>query len=166
MKKTSFLIAPRFIILSPIIISILFLPLFTCAATYYNCVDKEGNQTLTDHLVGGMTCKKIAKSEDMTDEEKDVYERDKKKKKEESKIDEKKWNEEYDKKKEEEYRKREAAANLNECFKQAHERSKKCASYCYGTRECAEQNRSEDMRCDYSYQQERNQCIQMYSQKP
>ena len=80
MRKTSFLIAPRFIMPSLIILSILFAPFFAYAGTLYSCIDKEGNETLSDYPLGGKTCKPIGTFEGMTHEESENYKKDREKK--------------------------------------------------------------------------------------
>jgi hypothetical protein len=100
MKKTSFLITPHLIILSSIIFSILFVPVFACAESraYYRCVDKEGNEIISNNPVGDYTCKQIGRFEEITKEESDKYYKDREQKKteayEKSKIAEEKEAEE------------------------------------------------------------------------
>src|SRR4030042_5565887 len=78
MKRTSFLIASRSIVLQLIIIStFVFASFFVYAGTFYSCVDKEGNETLSDYPVGGKTCKPIGefKETKSTQEENTTRER-------------------------------------------------------------------------------------------
>ena len=58
MKKTSFLIDFQFLILSLIVLCVLFIPIPIHAGEFYHCLDKEGNETLSDSPVDGQTCTK------------------------------------------------------------------------------------------------------------
>jgi predicted aspartyl protease len=65
MKKTPFLIDLHFPTLSFVVLCILFIPLLTYAGTFYHCIDKAGNNTLSDYPVDGQTCKQIRTHEEM-----------------------------------------------------------------------------------------------------
>jgi hypothetical protein len=152
MKKRSFVFDHYFAVSSFIVLFILFMPFFIYAGTFYSCVDKEGNETLSDYPLGGKTCKPIGEFEKMTNKEMTDKEM----------MDYKKEKEEKDKKWADEDEKRRAADNLNDCFEKANKRRLNCGTHCYDTADC----NSQAMRCDYNLQQERNQCIQMYPPKP
>lgn len=157
-KKTSFLINFHFIMASLVILFILFTPFFTYAGTLYRCVDTEGNETATDHLVGGSICKPIDTFKDMTDEERTNYDKEKE-------VKEKKRTEEYEKLRPG----REAKRNLDNCFDSAHSRYKAgwdgdCRLLnLYSGCDLPVENAK---RWDYNLQEEKNQCLQLYRQKP
>jgi hypothetical protein len=51
-------------------LSLLATPYFTYAVTYYRCVGKGGDVSVTDYPLDGRTCKAVGPFEEMTDEEK------------------------------------------------------------------------------------------------
>jgi hypothetical protein len=58
-KKISLLIDYGFPVLSLALSFVLLIPSLICAGTFYNCVDKDGRETLSDVSVYGQTCKRI-----------------------------------------------------------------------------------------------------------
>jgi predicted aspartyl protease len=66
MKKTSFLIGFQFRRLSLVSFFVLFIPVIIYAGTFYQCLDKDGNQTLLDFPADGQTCTQIGTYEEMT----------------------------------------------------------------------------------------------------
>ncbi|MEN6375199.1 MAG: retropepsin-like aspartic protease [Smithella sp.] len=57
MKKISFLIDFKCLTLLLVLSFVLFIPMLGYAGTFYNCIDNDGNETLSDVPVYGQTCK-------------------------------------------------------------------------------------------------------------
>jgi clan AA aspartic protease (TIGR02281 family) len=79
MKKISFPIDFRFLTLSLVLSFVLFIPILIYAGTFYNCIDKDGNETLSDVPVYGQTCKQLRiyeKTRSTQEENKTVVHRD------------------------------------------------------------------------------------------
>ena len=139
-------------------LSLLDTPYFTYAVTYYRCVGKGGDVSVTEYPLDGKTCKAIGTFEEMTDEEKMKEQSEREEK-------EKKRTEEYEKRIAEEDAKRKANESLEECYASARMRYEKCRGYNFFTSYDSIAN-ANLMLCDDNHQQERNQCLQRYPQEP
>jgi hypothetical protein len=148
MKKTSSLIDFQFTIPSLIILFILFTPLFACAdmVFFYRCIDKSGTETMSNYILPEATCTRIGTFEKLTDAELMKYEGEKVEREKQRAAD-------YEKEKQEKKTAVEIdTAALEACYARA---SRDRTSCHYATP-------ADLMRCDYNYQQERNQCLQLY----
>jgi len=66
MKKTSFLIDFQFLTLSLVVWCVLFIPILVYAGTFYHCLDKGGNETLSNFPLEDQTCIQKQKYEETT----------------------------------------------------------------------------------------------------
>jgi Mg2+ and Co2+ transporter CorA len=151
MRKKSFLfiISFLYVLLSSICIN---------ASTLYRCVDQQGNEIATDHLVGGSKCTPMVTYDDISDEEREAI---KKEKEEHEKIRDKEYKEEH---KNDDIKKQ-----INECSDRAYKR------YVRQWNQACKANGKSDgctlspqtaSRNDQNLQSERSQCIQMYPLRP
>jgi hypothetical protein len=106
-----FLIEAHFIMPLLIILYLLFMPFNAHAATIFVCVDKAGNEIITDSPTEGNICRPVAKSKEMTPQEKIDYEKKREDKQKNREI-------EYEKNKTNE----EAKERLSECLQNAKKR--------------------------------------------
>lgn len=67
MKKISFPIFFKFLMLSFSVFYLVFIPMLLHAGTFYQCVDKDGNEMLLNFPVEGQTCAPVGTYEEMTD---------------------------------------------------------------------------------------------------
>ena len=121
---------------------------FTYAGTIYRCVDREGNEIISDYPLDGLTCKAVSEFTEMTSEEKEQIKKEKKKKIEKS----------------------EKERPLEECLESAEKRYKyNWDKTCKANKLTPSCNLSTtvSMRLDNNYMNDKNLCAQMYpSQKP
>jgi hypothetical protein len=158
MKKTLSIIGIQITIPSLIVLCVLFTPLFAYAGAVYSCVDKDGNEIITDNPIDAKACKQVGTFHDMTDQEKSDYEKERK---------------EADQKNEEEFQKRkdreDAKEKLEACLEQAvkHHREnwdQNCRSInslpgCFLPPDTGKQ-------WDDKLQEEKNECIRLNAQNP
>jgi clan AA aspartic protease (TIGR02281 family) len=71
MKNKSFLIYFQFLTLSLVVLCVLFIPIYIYAGTFYNCIDEDGNETLSDYPVGGQRCTQVRTHEGRTNVQRD-----------------------------------------------------------------------------------------------
>jgi hypothetical protein len=144
-----------------VIVSVLIAPYFTYAATYYRCVGKGGEVSITDYPLDGATCKVIGAVKEKTAEEK-------MKEKEESEAEEKRRTEEDGQRAADEAIRRKAAGALEECYASARMRYDNCVPYKHAYMYTYDDYvaNAQLMRCESMHQEERNQCLEQSAQKP
>jgi hypothetical protein len=125
---------------------------------FYRCIDKNGIEIISDHFLSETTCEPIRSFEEMTDQERVNYEKEKEDR-------EKKRTDEYEKRRVEEN----AERNLNECFQRASKRYREgwdadCRLLNLNSRcDLPVENAK---RWDYNLKEERKECFKLYPQKP
>jgi len=143
---------------SLIVLYVLFLPFPTDAGTFYSCVDKEGNEVISDYPLSGRSCNPVATFKDETNQERMNQEAEREAKEE-------RRTEEYEKKKAYENARR----NLYQCFQAAAIRYQEnwdsnCVSL--GLPRGCSLPPSSAQRWDYKLEQWKSQCLQLYPQRP
>ncbi|MHB9098839.1 MAG: hypothetical protein ACYC5X_13570 [Syntrophales bacterium] len=141
-----------------IIMTILVTPFLTYAGTVYRCTDKKGSVYISDYPLDGKICTASGAFKEMTVDEKINSEKEKAEK-------EKRLAEEYEKANTSEEQKRKALADLEKCYEEARLRHITCQENIAGVLDQSVWNAAM-IRCDYTHQQERNQCVQQNSQNP
>ncbi|MHB8907931.1 MAG: DUF4124 domain-containing protein [Syntrophales bacterium] len=144
-----------------IILAILFMPLFAHAATYYRCVGKGGEVSITDYPLEGQTCKVVGTVKEKTAEER-------MKEKKESEAREKERAEEDKKRAADEETQMKAADALERCYAGARARYENCVpykkAYMYTFDDYVAN--AARMRCEAKHQEEREKCLQEHLEKP
>jgi hypothetical protein len=157
MKRTLFLVAFKITIPSLIILFIFFTPIFLHAEeeAYYQCMDKDGNEFMTNNIMSEANCKQIGAFDKMTDKEMENVKKEKARKEARRDI-------EYER----DYNNRKIKENLQKCLENAKNNYAK-----NWDEDCKSLNRNSNSHCrlplvsanrwDDLYQREKDRCLQL-----